>query len=194
MSWEATAWAKKQRTGSPARKAVLLVIADYASHEGEAWPGRELIADDTEQSVDSVDRHLRALEEMGLLTVERKRENGRQAPNVYRLNIDLDAAHKHLRGNRFRPKTEPQIAARSPEPQSPEPQPISGPQTEPQTGPQTGPQLCGPNKEPLEPKNLLPNPSNGRTKIFFDPSKRGALLEAVCQAIGAGPSSIPEIG
>jgi hypothetical protein len=52
MSWQATAWAEKQVTGSPARKVLLLVLANYADEDGICWPSQETLAKGTEQSLD----------------------------------------------------------------------------------------------------------------------------------------------
>jgi hypothetical protein len=67
MSWQATAWAEKQTTGRSARKALLLVLANYADEFGMCWPSQKTLAISTEQSVDSVQRQSRRLCEAGLL-------------------------------------------------------------------------------------------------------------------------------
>ena len=77
MSFQAMAWAAAQKTGSPARKALLLAIANYADEEGICWPSRETLADDSEQSVDSVDRHIKELETAGF--IKRAKRPGRRA-------------------------------------------------------------------------------------------------------------------
>ncbi|WP_210482720.1 helix-turn-helix domain-containing protein [Microvirga antarctica] len=78
MSFQAMAWAAAQKTGSPARKALLLAIANYADEDGVCWPSRETLADDSEQSVDSVDRHLRELEASGFI---RRTSRGGRRPD-----------------------------------------------------------------------------------------------------------------
>src|SRR5215204_1999400 len=102
MSWHATSWAKAQRTGAPERKALLLVLADYVNAEGVAYPSRQTLMEEAEfGSLDSVDRHMKKLVELGFVLVERRKDAaGKQLPNVYRLNVDLSAQRKHLRGNR----------------------------------------------------------------------------------------------
>jgi hypothetical protein len=70
MSWQATAWAINQTTGSTRRKAVLMALAHYADANGDCWPSQERLARDTEQSVDSVQRHCKALEKDGRLRRE----------------------------------------------------------------------------------------------------------------------------
>ena len=39
MSWQACAWAIDQEVGSPARKLVLITLANYANDQRQAWPG-----------------------------------------------------------------------------------------------------------------------------------------------------------
>jgi hypothetical protein len=41
MSWQATAWGQRQTTGSSGRKALLLVLANYADDQGICWPSQE---------------------------------------------------------------------------------------------------------------------------------------------------------
>jgi SOS-response transcriptional repressor LexA len=77
MSFQAMAWAAAQKTGSPARKALLLAIANYADEDGVCWPSRETLAEDSEQSVDSVDRHIKELETSGF--IKRSSRPGRRA-------------------------------------------------------------------------------------------------------------------
>lgn len=72
MSWEATAWAAKQITGSAANKLTLLALANYADRLGECFPTQETLASDTEQSIDTVQRRLKNLIELGLVRVEKR--------------------------------------------------------------------------------------------------------------------------
>ena len=69
MSWQATAWAERKKTGSPARKVLLLVLASYADEFGVCWPSQEVLANGTEQSLDTVQRQLRKLADMGIISV-----------------------------------------------------------------------------------------------------------------------------
>jgi hypothetical protein len=91
MSWQATAWAEKQKTGSPARKVLLLVLANYANEDGYCWPSQKTIAKGTEQSVDTIQRNAKRLEADGLLKIERKpRAGGRWPQLVYWLNMPTE--------------------------------------------------------------------------------------------------------
>ncbi|MFB9265953.1 helix-turn-helix domain-containing protein [Bradyrhizobium erythrophlei] len=93
MSWQATAWAIKQATGSTRRKAMLLALANYADPNGVCWPSQERLATDTEQSVDSVQRHSQALEKMKLLEREiMPKRRGQYAGYRYRLAMLTDQA------------------------------------------------------------------------------------------------------
>jgi DNA-binding transcriptional MocR family regulator len=72
MSVQAISWALSVKTGSPSAKAVLLAIANYADANGRCWPSQRRIADETEQSIDSVQRRLRDLEKGGFIARERR--------------------------------------------------------------------------------------------------------------------------
>jgi hypothetical protein len=99
MSWRATAWAEKQKTGAPGCKLLLLVLANYANDKGFCWPSQETLAKGTEQSLDAIQRHARRLEAGGFLTISRQpRAGGRWPALSYQLHV----------------ATEPQNAARSP--------------------------------------------------------------------------------
>lgn len=101
MSWQATAWAEKRVTGSPASKVLLLVLANYADDLGYCWPSQATLAAGTEQSPDTVQRQLKRLAAGGHITIEKRpRASGRWPALAYRLNM-------------AEPSTEPQIAARS---------------------------------------------------------------------------------
>jgi hypothetical protein len=103
MSWQGTAWAEKQKTGSPARKVLLLVLANYADEYGRCWPSQATLSEGTEQSTDTVQRQLRALAADGHISIEkRERRGGHWPAHAYQLNMPN------------RRIAEPQNAARSP--------------------------------------------------------------------------------
>lgn len=86
MSWQATAWAQKQRTGSPHAKLLLLLLANYADEDGICWPSQSTLAEASEQSPDTVQRHLEKLETVGLIRRERQnRTRGQWLGYVYQL-------------------------------------------------------------------------------------------------------------
>lgn len=101
MSWQATTWALRQRVGSAAVKFTLVALSNYADEHALAWPGQRRLAADTEQSIDTIQRHLRRLEVGGFVQIwERRRRGGHWPGRTYRLNMPRSA-------------TEPQNAARS---------------------------------------------------------------------------------
>jgi hypothetical protein len=86
MSWQATAWAEKQKTGAPARKVLLMILANYADENGLCWPSQARLADGTEQSIDTVQRHLRKLAADGHIKIwKRARFGGRWPGHNYQL-------------------------------------------------------------------------------------------------------------
>ena len=101
MSWQATAWAERQTTGSPGRKVLLLILANYADEHGVCWPSQETLASGTEQSLDTVQRQLRKLTAAGIISVAvRPQGRGRWPGRTYKLNMTVAEM------------TEPQNAAR----------------------------------------------------------------------------------
>lgn len=88
MSVEAITWANKQRTGSPGAKLVLLALANYADEDGYCYPSQATLAIVTEMSRDSIARHMKALEALGLLAREgRFDKTGRRTTDMVRLLI-----------------------------------------------------------------------------------------------------------
>jgi hypothetical protein len=88
MSWQAIAWSIRQTTGSARRKLVLLALANYADVNGVCWPSQETLGRDTEQSLDTVQRQLAALETLKLLTRERMpKRRGQWQGHRYKLAL-----------------------------------------------------------------------------------------------------------
>lgn len=86
MSGAALGWAKAQKAPNMIAKAVLICLADYADDQGTAWPSVPKLAAEVQVSDRTVQRSLRALEEAGLLTVEKHdRKDGGQTSNRYHL-------------------------------------------------------------------------------------------------------------
>lgn len=85
MNW---AWGVKLQ---PSVKLVLLKLADRANDDGECWPGQSSIADECCISKNTLIRHLKELEALGLITkFKRKSEDGKQGTNVYQLHLDWE--------------------------------------------------------------------------------------------------------
>ena len=79
--------AMRMKVGSPARKLVLLKLADNANDSGKCWPSYGHIADACEMDKRTVMRHIKKLSEDGLINVTaRKGQNGNSS-NVYTLNL-----------------------------------------------------------------------------------------------------------
>ena len=73
MSVQAIGWALSVKTNSPSSKLVLVTIANYADENGFCWPSQGLIARQSEQSIDSVQRRLKELVKAGLLECKIRR-------------------------------------------------------------------------------------------------------------------------
>ncbi len=74
MSWVELGWAVQQKTGSPTRKAVLLVLANHANGGTRRCdPHMQHIAEELELSLRSVERATADLVEQGLIGRSRKR-------------------------------------------------------------------------------------------------------------------------
>lgn len=93
MSWQATNWARTVTTGSPARKVILLLLADLGDEAHTCFPGQDRLAADSEQSTKSVARHLAALEADGIIRREARYVTGPSGKKVrtsdrFRLPVD----------------------------------------------------------------------------------------------------------
>lgn len=118
MSVQAMAWAFDMQMESPSAKLVLLALANFADEEGKCWPSQERLAAMSSQSVDSVQRRLKELVELGFITTIRRARKS----SVYCVA--------------WSPSMKPQSAASSP---SMKPQtPTMKPQNDPMM-----PHLCG---------------------------------------------------
>lgn len=89
MSLEAITWAYRTEVGSPTRKSVLLVLANYADEEDSSYPGIPRIAKMTELSERSVQRALDDLREMGVIRVEERFFEGTRSHRTNRFHLDL---------------------------------------------------------------------------------------------------------
>lgn len=88
MSWQATAWAVGQKVGPPARKLLLLVLANYADEHGICWPSQDTLAANTGMSLDTVQRQTKKLQEAGFLTITRPpKRRGQWQTFVYQLSL-----------------------------------------------------------------------------------------------------------
>lgn len=82
------AWARGIKTGSATVKSVLLAVANYADEEGICWPSQDQLAEDTELSRHSIMRAMDQLEDMGLVTRERRhRGDGSRTSDLIVLDL-----------------------------------------------------------------------------------------------------------
>lgn len=90
MSFQAMAWAVKQKVGNATGKAILLMLANYADEQGKCWPSQETLAAECECSVATVARWLNSFAEMGFLTrVKQYGEGGYRRADVLQLETAL---------------------------------------------------------------------------------------------------------
>lgn len=90
MSFKATAWAWEQTGLKPSSKMVLLCLADCHNPRKGCFPSQAYIADQCEMDRATVNRHLKTLEERGLITREKAfdRATKRQLPTRYHLAFE----------------------------------------------------------------------------------------------------------
>ncbi|MCA1393770.1 helix-turn-helix domain-containing protein [Bradyrhizobium sp. IC3123] len=101
MSWQATAWALRQKVEPPARKLLLLVLATYADKHGICWPSQETLAEDTGMSLDTIQRHTKKLKNEEFLTIARPpKRRGQWQTFVYQLSMSAREGMPHNLGAR----------------------------------------------------------------------------------------------
>jgi len=86
VSFQAMAWAVKQKTGDALGRCLLLTLANYADEHGKCWPSLSRLADDCEMHRATVIRKLEALRDLGLVAREQK-ETPAGTYNVYTLSL-----------------------------------------------------------------------------------------------------------
>ena len=69
MSFQAMAWAVKQKTDSPVSKLVLLMLANYADEHGKCYPSQKHIAQMCGCSRVAVNKHIKILEKDNFITI-----------------------------------------------------------------------------------------------------------------------------
>lgn len=89
MSFKLMVEAFETKIGNPARKLVLLKLADQANDNGLCWPSYATIAAACEVDRRTVIRHIKQLEKDGFLRVEKtyNKEAGKNFSNRYHLTI-----------------------------------------------------------------------------------------------------------
>jgi len=86
VSFQAMAWAVKQKTGDAMGRCLLLTLANYADEHGKCWPSLSRLAEDCEMHRATVIRKLEVLRELGLIDREPK-ETPAGTYNVYTLSL-----------------------------------------------------------------------------------------------------------
>src|SRR5690554_3278240 len=90
MSFQAMAWAVKQKVGNATGKAILLMLANYADERGECFPSQETLAGECECSIATVARWIKHFEGSGFLTRSKQYgEGGYRRADRLRLRINL---------------------------------------------------------------------------------------------------------
>lgn len=87
MSMELMVTAMKAPVGNPIRKLVLIKLADNANDRGECWPSYQHIADQCEIDRSTVRRHIKHLEQQGLLRIENREGPLGNSSNMYLLRL-----------------------------------------------------------------------------------------------------------
>lgn len=89
MSFKSMVEAFEAKVGNPARKLVLLKLADQANDNGLCWPSYATIASACEVDRRTVIRHIKQLEKDGFLRVEKtyNKDAGKNYSNRYHLTI-----------------------------------------------------------------------------------------------------------
>jgi hypothetical protein len=88
MSFEAMAWAVKQRGVGSSSKLVLMILANHSNgHTGQCNPKIKNIATECEMCDSTVKANIKKLQDVGLIRIENKFYDGVQLPNQYWLNI-----------------------------------------------------------------------------------------------------------
>lgn len=88
MSMELMVGAMKIEVGNPLRKLVLIKLADNANDQGECWPSYQHIADQCEIDRSTVRKHIKQLQQQGLLRVEHRLGVLGNSSNLYRLTLN----------------------------------------------------------------------------------------------------------
>lgn len=94
MSIQALNWARRTRTGSASRKAVLMALANYANEDWEAYPSVETLSSDTELNRKTILASMRELVDAGLVSDTGDKRGRTRSIRVYRLNGAGEAVPK----------------------------------------------------------------------------------------------------
>ncbi|WP_080447658.1 helix-turn-helix domain-containing protein, partial [Haemophilus influenzae] len=94
------------KVGNPARKLVLLKLADNANDDGICFPSYQYIADKCEMSKRSAISHIDDLIKMGLVTKKARKNKDGSSANLYLLHLEQGSEKSALGGSeKFAPIT-----------------------------------------------------------------------------------------
>ncbi|MBF0785748.1 helix-turn-helix domain-containing protein [Muribacter muris] len=86
------------KIGNPARKLVLLKLADNANDDGVCFPSYQYIADQCEISRRSAINHIDTLVEMGFVSKKERKNKDGSSSNLYQLHLDKPSENSALGG------------------------------------------------------------------------------------------------
>ncbi len=90
----------KKKVGNPARKLVLLKLADNANDQGECWPSYGHIAEQCEMGRSTVKGHIKKLAEDGYLIIRERKNGVRNSSNMYKLTLEQGREVKRAKPSR----------------------------------------------------------------------------------------------
>lgn len=96
MSFQAMAWAIKQKTPSTASKLVLLVLANYADDENSCYPSHDHISTISHCTRRSVITYIKQLEKNGFINVVRTKD-GMKKINRYILRCEKSSHNTNIK-------------------------------------------------------------------------------------------------
>lgn len=98
MSMRLMVQAMNCQVGNPARKLVLLKLADNANDDGICFPSYQYIADKCEMSKRSAISHIDDLIKMGLVTKKARKNKDGSSANLYLLHLEQGSEKSALGG------------------------------------------------------------------------------------------------
>lgn len=87
MSFEAMAWATRQKPKTPTQRLIILHLASMANQDGICWPSYRHLADVTGLSRRTVMRNMNELCDHGFLIRKRRRDGNTNKSNVFTLAL-----------------------------------------------------------------------------------------------------------
>jgi biotin operon repressor len=88
MSSRGMVWARQQRTGKAATKALLLLLGELCDEDGRMYRSQRYLAETLECGLSTVKGNLSTLEQQGFITREKRRGGGKSLPDLTTLNIE----------------------------------------------------------------------------------------------------------